>query len=194
MLIIWGASLVAAILGIAIYTSKPGVMQPAPKTFPLQSAIPFSQERPLLLAFAHPECPCTRASFYNQEDLVKACGEDLDTYFVFYLPDSKQADFQDAWLINAARRNPNIRLIEDRNGEEAKRFHVHTSGQALIYDRRGKLAFQGGVTVARGHAGESPGPHAIRSFLQDHQPQTKSAVYGCSIFNQGEHTECTQPL
>ncbi len=36
-----------------------------------------------------------------------------------------------------------------------------TSGQVLLYDPSGRLAFSGGITAARGHVGDNAGSDAI---------------------------------
>jgi hypothetical protein len=183
----------AAVLGLSIYSARPAAMQPAPGLFPADSALVVQKDRPQLLTFAHPECPCTRATFYNLENMAKNYRDALDFHFVFYLPETVATDWQDAWLVRKAEAHPNIHVHFDRDGSETQRFQVATSGETLLYDSRGKLAFQGGVTVSRGHSGESRGTLAIKQFMQEHQRQKSTGVFGCSIFEEGDLSQCMQP-
>ena len=70
----------------------------------------------------------------------------------------------------------------DNAGIEARRFHSETSGQTLLYDPAGNLRFQGGITFARGHAGDNPGRAALQELLlKGHASQVKTRVFGCSL-------------
>jgi len=70
----------------------------------------------------------------------------------------------------------------DLTGAEARRFHVATSGQVLLYDAAGALQFSGGITVGRGHAGDSDGSDSINAVLRGDTPAVRrTPVYGCSI-------------
>jgi hypothetical protein len=52
----------------------------------------------------------------------------------------------------------------------------------FLYLPTGELAFHGGVTVGRGHAGESPGRTAIEAIVTNSGvPATTTPVYGCSL-------------
>ena len=53
-------------------------------------------------------------------------------------------------------------MLRDDDGAEARRFGAETSGQTLLYDARGALAFSGGITGARGHAGDNAGRASLR--------------------------------
>jgi hypothetical protein len=77
---------------------------------------------------------------------------------------------------------PGVRVFVDRDGAEAKRFGVATSGQVLFYDAQRRLRFTGGITAGRGHAGDNAGADAIVSLV-DHgttvEPETP--VFGCAL-------------
>src|SRR5437764_11181712 len=44
------------------YEVTPGATGPAPDRWPADSRLPRAADRPTVLLFAHPRCPCTRAS------------------------------------------------------------------------------------------------------------------------------------
>ena len=74
-------------------------------------------------------------------------------------------------------------MIVDLNGAEAHRFGAATSGQAMLYDPAGRLLFSGGLTEARGEAGESEGMDAILHNLGGAPgAATRAPVYGCELF------------
>jgi hypothetical protein len=55
-----------------------------------------------------------------------------------------------------------------------------------MYDRDGRLLFQGGITISRGHAGDNPGRSALVALL-NHElvSEVETPVYGCSLFDAG---------
>ena len=61
-----------------------------------------------------------------------------------------------------------------------------TSGQTLLYDEDGRLAFSGGITGARAHAGDNLGRQSLVALL-NREPAKRSAtnVFGCPLFNAG---------
>jgi hypothetical protein len=106
------------------------------------------------------------------------------TYVLFLKP----AGFADAWeqsgLWHKAVSIPQVTAVRDDHGLEARRFGAATSGQTVLYDAAGRLLFSGGITSARGHAGDSAGRTAILALLHREMPErTTSAVFGCSLFD-----------
>ncbi len=78
---------------------------------------------------------------------------------------------------------PGGRVLRDDEGVVAGRFGAVTSGQVVFYDGSGLLRFSGGITSARGHAGENPGRTALVSLLNETGPATdRTNVFGCSLF------------
>lgn len=68
-------------------------------------------------------------------------------------------------------------------GSEAARFHAQTSGYIPLYDRDGRLMFQGGITMSRGHSGDNPGRSALEGLSSEHiSNRGKTPVFGCSLF------------
>ncbi len=74
------------------------------------------------------------------------------------------------------------RVMLDRDGVEARRFHVLGSGTALLYSPSGHLLFSGGMTSSRGHEGDSVGREAITSFvLHGTASVARTPVFGCAL-------------
>jgi hypothetical protein len=64
----------------------------------------------------------------------------------------------------------------------ARRFGASTSGQTLLYNMAGRLVFNGGITIARGHSGSNDGRDAVVALLSGLVPMhTITPVFGCSL-------------
>ena len=98
----------------------------------------------------------------------------------------------DSWRIAAAL--PGVTAVRDDSGREARRFGAATSGQTLLYDAGGALLFSGGITAARGHAGDNAGRSELVSLLnRGRSDRTRTlnlgqsvhdatSVFGCPLF------------
>lgn len=151
--------------------------------------------RSTLLFFAHPKCPCTRASVEELAKLMSECPE-IVAYGVVVIPSGVGADFGRGAAVDALKGVPNIRIIEDKGSLLANKYNAHTSGQTLFYDREGKLVFNGGITFARGHVGDNQGRTKIVS-LAKHTPgftdkAQSTPVFGCGLRNDGEAVLCAK--
>jgi hypothetical protein len=135
------------------------------------------------LFFAHPKCPCTRASIGELEQIMTDCRDQVDAYALFVKPaEIEIADWEKTDLWRSAQRIPGVTLISDADGTEAERFQAATSGYVVLYDHQGQLQFRGGITGSRGHRGENVGRSSIVALLTEGSAvvdQTK--VYGCEL-------------
>jgi hypothetical protein len=131
--------------------------------------------------FVHPKCPCTRASLAELERL-QAQSPQLDLRIVTLLPEAAGSGWSETPLSRRARELPDALVIKDPTGREASRFRVRTSGETLLYDPSGRLAFQGGITLARGHEGDNAGADAILALASGSSAPATCPVFGCSLF------------
>jgi hypothetical protein len=100
----------------------------------------------------------------------------------FLRPRGFSSDWTHTDLWKSAQRIPRMATIIDDEGADAARFGARTSGQVLIYDRSGHLAFRGGITPSRGHLGDNVGEERMIALLSGHtSDRAESAVYGCSL-------------
>jgi hypothetical protein len=187
--VLWLGLIVAIMAGVLAYSNRPGRMGVPPAAWPAGSAIVRDEKRPTLILFAHPHCPCTQATLGELELLLARCGNRVGTQVWFIKP----ADVTDAWMDTDLWRKaadiPGVGVHRDEAGREARRFQVETSGQALLYDRDGRLLFAGGITLARGHAGDNPGRSALTALLENTlSGKIKTPVFGCSLFE----AECAE--
>jgi hypothetical protein len=169
------------------YESTPGAAAATPGRWPSDSRIKPDADRATLVMLAHPHCPCTRASIGELARLMTQAQGRVTAYVLFVRP----ANFSDSWaqseLWASAAAIPGVTPVLDDDGIEAGRFHAATSGQTVLYDAAGHLLFSGGITSARGHAGDNAGRTAIVSLLtSDAAEERDTPVFGCALFAQNE--------
>jgi len=168
------------------YGSAPGDPGTPPASWPLSSrggSVELRSERFTLVMFAHPHCPCTRASLEELDRLMVHAGARVAATVLFF--DSPA--FDEAWnesdLYERARAIPGVACRRDPLGAEARRFGAATSGHVVLYRPDGSLAFAGGITPGRGHAGDNVGRTAILALLDGDADEARSAVYGCRLLD-----------
>lgn len=150
--------------------------------WPEQTELPLASDRPTLVMFAHPLCPCTMASLHELTRLLPSCAVPPRITFVIYQPASAGPEWQTSPFVEAARALPGAEIVWDHEGNLAKQFAAGTSGQVQLYDPAGRCLFNGGITSARGHAGENAASRALLSVLQGKElALIKSPVYGCEL-------------
>jgi len=110
----------------------------------------------------------------------------LDARVLFAASPGEEAELARTDLWSSAARIPGVTVASDPSGVEARRFGAETSGAAVLYDATGALAFQGGITSARGHEGDSFGQERIAAVLTGGTPDRASApVFGCGLNDEG---------
>jgi hypothetical protein len=168
--------------GLFAYELKAGEAAPILTAWPPASRLSFRAQRLNLVMFAHPECPCTRASLGELERLLARSGGRIAATVCFIDPDDRPSGWTDPGLEQEARAIPGVRVLRDRNGALAREFGARTSGQVIMFDRTGRAVFSGGITGSRGHAGENGGEDAVISLATGAAflPAT-APVYGCAL-------------
>jgi hypothetical protein len=135
-----------------------------------------------LIVFAHPRCPCTRATISELTLLMARCRSRVTCHVLFFKPAGAANGWNRTDLWSSAAAIPGVTVSTDEGGFEARRFGAATSGQALLYAPDGQLLFSGGITPSRGHPGENAGREAITSHLLGKKVgQVKGPVFGCSL-------------
>lgn len=179
----WLAAAVGGLCVLWAYENGPGVAAIAHEQWPADTALKLAADRPTLVFLAHPQCVCTRASVGELAEALARAGTTPKTYVVFL----KHSSFADGWeksgLWEAASALPDTTVLRDDDGLEAMRFGAATSGQTMLYDASGNLLFSGGITAARGHAGDNEGRTALVSLLDQLETHHRTTnVFGCSLF------------
>ena len=174
------------------YENTPGIAAVAPRRWPADSHIQPARDRATLIMLAHPKCPCTRASIGELAAIMAHCQGRLNAYVLFMKPEGFTENWEKTDLWQSASQIPDVQVISDPSGEEARRFSAVTSGQTLLYDLKGELLFSGGITPSRGHSGDNAGKSAIVSIINREIPDTNvTNVFGCPLFD--PNSECRVP-
>jgi hypothetical protein len=177
------AVVVAAGMGLlAAYANTAGPLAHAPTSFAQNGAGPADSPTNQLLMFVHPRCPCSLASMDELARIMTRCPGQLDATVYFLRPQSRPVDWERTRLWDMAASIPGVHAETDIAGAVADRFHANTSGEVLLYDRAGQLRFQGGITSARGHAGDNRGASAVIAIARGEQSDGKRCpVFGCPL-------------
>ena len=147
------------------YDNAPGLAASAPQRMADRTALVRASDRPTLVLLAHPQCDCTRATLGELAEVLARAPQPPKTYVLFLRPAGFAAGWEQTALWRTAKSLPNVTVLRDDDGAEARRFGAETSGQTLLYDARGALAFSGGITGSRGHAGDNAGRAALVALL-----------------------------
>lgn len=184
--IAWLALVVSGFWAMAKYEYSPGVAATVVQ-WPVESAIVRASDRPTLVVFAHPQCPCTQATVVELEQAMVRCGGMIDARVGFFKPAGASLGWAKTDLWKAAEAIAGVSVFEDIDGAEARRFGSETSGQALLFSVDGLLMFSGGITAARGHVGENDGRSAVVSLAHARAAEYGATpVFGCSLVGHRE--------
>ncbi len=179
---VWLVVVLTGSLLMAQYSQTAGAAGEAPVQWPAASVVLRDSTRAQLVMFLHPRCPCSRASISELEQIVAHCQGKFSAQVLFIQPEGVAEDWVKTDLWHAAAAIPGVKVGIDYEGQEARRFQAITSGQTLLYAAAGGLMFQGGITLARGHAGDNPGRDAIESLLNQTTTHSLSTpVFGCAL-------------
>lgn len=181
---LWLAAVVAGMTALVRYANTPGPPAAAPEIWPAQSRLAARPDRPTLVMFAHPQCPCSRASIGELALLMARVQGRADAHVIFYQPANAAPGWEQAGLRQAAEVIPGVRVGTDVDGVEARRFGAFVSGQTVLYSADGRLRFSGGITAARGHSGDNAGRAALAAILLGQRTlAAKTPVFGCFLFH-----------
>jgi len=184
--LIWSAAVLAGIGWIWRYASTPGTDPVAPTTWPAASRLERDPALPTLVMLAHPRCPCTRASLEELSALMNSVSGQIRTYIVFHKPLGVEEGWEQSYTLTRAREIPGAKVVVDEGGAESRRFGAHVSGTTLLYDERGHLLYEGGITGSRGHVGDNPGRQRLASLIKTRTAdKPTSPVYGCPLAETG---------
>jgi hypothetical protein len=167
---------------LLVYSNTPGEASSGPEHWPRSQELVLDSEFPTLLMFAHPRCPCTRASLHELNRLVAQVDGRLRGYVLFSRPAAEPIGWERSELWSLADSIPGMTVLSDPDGQTARAFGSETSGHVLLYDPAGELVFSGGVTAARAHEGDNRGRDAIRNFTNEGSILEKQTpVFGCAL-------------
>jgi len=182
---LWLVAVGAGFAFILNYQNAGGSTGTTPQQWPSGTQIVLDRNRDTLIMFAHPQCPCTRASVEELNRLLARSNGKAAAQVWFFKPGGFPGDWTRTGLWGSAAAIPGVAVHEDANGTESRLFGAETSGYVLLYDTRGKLLFNGGITAGRGHAGDNAGENAVVSLLAGQEVKLKrTEVYGCPLLGE----------
>jgi hypothetical protein len=180
----WILAVGAGLARVLRYENTPGLSEQTPPDWPRATHIPQPTARPSLVLFAHPRCPCTRATMSELARIMAQCKGKLDASVIFLSPQNSEPGWAQTELRREAAAIPGVRVLDDKDGQDARRFGAGTSGQAMLYDASGHLLFSGGITAGRGHEGDNAGSDAILSLVNSGRADlTETPAFGCSLLD-----------
>lgn len=160
----------------------PGVPARPGAHWPVDSGLKRSGRLPALVVFLHPRCPCSSATLEELNRLLARTEGQVETQIVFAYPELGEPGGQPAPLLSQARSLPGVTVTMDAALRETTRFGVMTSGTVLLYGPTGRRLFDGGITIARGHAGDNDFAAALTALIRGRQTRsTTTPVFGCSL-------------
>jgi hypothetical protein len=198
-LVVWIALAVAGWYGISAYGFKgdPQATTAIVPQWPAESAIARMTDRPTLVLFLHPKCPCSRATVAELERLpVLVPGHSLpDICIVASAPRALGDLWWSTPFLERAAGLPNARLVRDSGGVETTLFGARISGTVLLFDSDGNRLYAGGVTMSRGHAGDNVGLQAVTGLLVDHDANVSSIPpLGCEMVRERREPASPTPV
>jgi hypothetical protein len=180
--LVWELALIAGFYFLISYQMRAGQPGPAFARWPANAGLPFDPQRYNLVMFAHPKCPCTRASLDELEIVLAQRRREIKATVCFIDPEDAPATWTDTSLEQAARRIPGLTVVLDRGETVAKKFGAMTSGQVAMFDPLGRGVFSGGITGSRGHAGENRGRDLVLALAGGARlGSAQTPVFGCAL-------------
>lgn len=185
----WGAVLFGGLQALNAYGFRVEPTGPTVAAWPSNSSLSRDETGATLLVFAHPKCPCTRATLKELRGVLDRAEGDFQAKVVFVQPESVEDGWSETDIWDQAAAIPGVELCVDRGGVEAKRFGAVSSGHCVLYDNTGALKFSGGLTIARGHEGRSQLTDNLSRLVCDEEAILDSApTFGCRLLKNPEAT------
>jgi hypothetical protein len=188
--LLWMAGVAAGTRIMLDYENRPGPAEMAPEIWPKDSAIQRMPGQATLVVFAHPRCPCTRATIGELALLMTRLKGRLTANVIFAKPKDTAAGWEHTDLWQAASSIPGVNVMSDPRELETRSFHAQASGQTLLYGADGRLLFSGGITASRGHSGDNAGRAAIVALVAAGKTErARTPVFGCYLLDHNSRQE-----
>lgn len=184
----WVALMCAGFAALLRYEITPGRAATPDNAWPAAAVLQRDPGKPTLIMAAHPECPCTKASMAELEELAARNPGRFTGYVLFEPagPITPEVCRQSA-LWKRASAIAGVTPLVDESRLATRLFGARTSGQVLLFDAAGRLQFSGGITAARDHVGPNDGAIAIASFLTTGKAAASfTPVFGCALETPGQ--------
>ena len=180
--VVWLVGIAAGTRILLDYENRPATAHRSPERWPKDSAIARLPKVPALVLFAHPQCPCTRATLGELALLMARLKGQLTANVIFIRPKEMPENWEQTDLWRSASSIPGVTVMSDAGAIETNRFHAQASGQTMLYGEDSRLLFSGGITASRGHSGDNAGRAAIVALVEAGKSERSSTpVFGCYL-------------
>jgi hypothetical protein len=181
-------SVAATLLGMIAmlaFNGTAGSQMAGPAHWPDGTAVERSHTGPTILVFAHPFCSCTSATLEELDSVLRSRKTGAQAPAIRILFSRSDPTWKPGDLWRRAAKVAGASPGWDENGKQARLFGVRTSGLVLLYDARGILLFQGGITSSRGHTGANYSARRLAAALDSGRSagSSHSQVFGCALFD-----------
>jgi hypothetical protein len=175
----------AAFAGWTAYLGRhqwtPGQASAAAVAWPAESRLARETGKFTLVAFAHPLCPCWRATLAELRAIESRYSDRLQVVVVLGAPAERDPENMAALSEHIREAMPRSASYFDLDRHESRCFGARTSGDVLLYLPNGEHAFHGGITAGRGHAGPNQGAQGVVSILEGKRGEQAAPVFGCPL-------------
>ena len=181
---LWLCLCALGLSAVWLHAGAPSALGAPTPAAPAGGSLDLASDRPTLVMYAHPRCPCTRASAAQIARLQAKFPDAFALRFVLFEPRGADGSWRGTSLERLLASLPGAKVIRDVDGELTRRAGAETSGLVALYSVEGKTLFWGGVTPSRGHEGASDGIDAIETILRgEGAPTVRPPVYGCPVLS-----------
>lgn len=127
--LVWLGAIGAGLGALAWYDNASAAPQEFLAEWPSGSAIHRSEQEKTLILFAHPRCPCTRASLGELEKIVAHCQGTITPWVVFFKPDGAEPGWEQTDLWRTASAIPGVHVLCDVGGTRRDAFMSPLQGR-----------------------------------------------------------------
>ncbi|MCC9609276.1 hypothetical protein LOC68_06035 [Blastopirellula sp. JC732] len=155
--------------------------------WPQEADLTLAPDRPTVLLFLHPRCPCSVASLTELEQAIAATPAELrpSVLVIATVPEQYDAKWTDTKTIAQSESLPGASVLFDVGGRESQKFGAASSGHVMAFAPSGDLLYSGGVTQSRGHEGINLGRVSLTEALAGNHAEPEEAatlpVFGCRL-------------
>lgn len=164
------------------HTYRSAAVGAAVSTWPNDTPLPREAADLQVVLFAHPLCPCTRATLAELGEALARLPTKPAVSAVFVTAGLSPAAVAKSDTLASARRIPSVHIEIDGSGGLARQFGATISGEVLVFDRQGTRLYRGGLTAGRGHRGGSAALTLFEQILSGSAYQAvETPVFGCRL-------------